>query len=465
MLASPSQEAPSTEAPTLRLLLTLAWPVILSRATQSVVGFTDAFMVAPLGEASLAATTTGSLDIFTVILFPMGTVFILQSFAAQLRGRGEVEAVRRYARYGLVIAALTGLVGLAVIPIVTPIIGSLGYEDAVATQMSEYIMVRLLSVGAAIGMEALGNWYGGLGNTRLPMIASIVTMVANVFLCYALIEPRFGLPGYGVIGSAVATTIATFIGFFVILGAYVSDIGFSLPKDSDVRMRSDELLRVLRFGAPNGVNWVLEFAAFAIFINVVVGGLGTTALAGLNVVMQVNSIAFMPALGLASAGAIMVGEHIGRGRPDDVPRIVRMTVATAGIWMFCVGLVNLVFPHEIVGLFAPHDTGGEDGLIAVGGSMLMLSVLWQLFDAAGITLGEALRATGDTTWCMVARLLLAWLVFMPLAFTAVLVLDGGTTGAMLSITAYLALLSFALGYRFLSGRWRSIDLVGTGDLV
>jgi MATE family multidrug resistance protein len=187
-------------APTLRVLLTLAWPVVLARATQSVIGFTDAYMVAPLGEAELAATTTGALDMFTVILFPLGMVFILQSFASQLRGRGELGAIRRYARYGLVIALAAGVVGLGLVPLVPRVIGLLGYEPAVAANMTEYVSVRLLSVGAAVGVEALGNWYGGLGNTRLPMMVSIVTMLANLLGNWLLISPRCGLPGYGVVG-------------------------------------------------------------------------------------------------------------------------------------------------------------------------------------------------------------------------------------------------------------------------
>ncbi len=450
-------------APTLRVLLTLAWPVVLARATQSVIGFTDAYMVAPLGEAELAATTTGALDMFTVILFPLGMVFILQSFASQLRGRGELGAIRRYARYGLVIALAAGVVGLGLVPLVPRVIGLLGYEPAVAASMTEYVGVRLFSVGAAVGVEALGNWYGGLGNTRLPMVVSILTMLANLLGNWLLISPRFGLPGYGVMGAAAASTIATFVGFTVMLVAFSRDVGFELPK-GDVRMRRDEFLRVVRFGAPNGVNWLLEFAAFALFVNVVVGALGTTPLAALNVVIQVNSIAFMPAFGLATAGAILVGEAIGGGRPDDVPRIVRLTLGSAATFMLALGLIYLAFPQAIMSLFA-HDPEGSAALVSVGASMLSMSVLWQLFDAVGITLGEALRAAGDTTWCMLARLFIAWGVFMPLAFAAVRVWDAGTTGAMLALCAYLAVLSLALSARFLSGRWRTIQLVGHDVVV
>ncbi len=443
--------------PTLRVLLALAWPVVLSRATQSVVGFTDALMVAPLGEKALAAATTGSLDSVAFFLLPMGTVFLIQSFAAQLRGRGELESIRRYAYYGLVLAAAAAAIALAAMPFVPGVFAGVGDDPEVGRLVGEYLEIRLLSVGAVVGAEALGNWYGGLGNTRMAMVASLVTMVANIALNYLLIEPRFGLPGYGVAGAAAASATASWVGFGVIALAFHRGVGHDAPR-GDARLRKKELLRVLRFGLPNGANWFLEFAAFALFVNVVVGELGTTALAAMNVVIQVSSVAFMPAFGLASAGAILVGEAIGRGARDDVPRIVRMTVATAAGFMLLVGTSYLVVPHEIVSLFATGEGGGE--LVAVGGSMLALAFFWQVFDAVGIALGEALRAAGDTAYCLVARLLIAWVVFVPLAFVSVWHLDGGTTAAMLSIAVYLVALSGVLTFRFMSGRWREIELVG-----
>src|SRR5690242_15242898 len=100
----------------LRTLLSLAWPIVIARATQAIIGFTDALMVAPLGEDTLAAVTTGALDVLTFVMLPMGTVFILQSFAAQLRGRGDMEGVRRFAIYGLVFAAFAGVTAAAAIP-------------------------------------------------------------------------------------------------------------------------------------------------------------------------------------------------------------------------------------------------------------------------------------------------------------------------------------------------------------
>jgi MATE family multidrug resistance protein len=285
------------------------------------------------------------------------------------------------------------------------------------------------------------------------MVAGVVAMVANVGLDLLLIEPRIGLPGYGVRGAAWASVVASWLGFAVIA------VHFARQRaPGPLGLRASELVRVVRFGLPNGISWFLEFSAFTLFVNAVVGYLGTTELAAFNIVIQVNSISFMPAFGLSSAGAILVGEAIGRRALDRVFPIVRMTGAVAGAWMASIGALYLMAPDALVGLFQPRGVPAG-ALMEVAARMLMLSALWQLFDAIGLTLSEALRAAGDTTWCMVARVVLAWFGFIPLGTYLVRWGGGGTLELMLTLLAYIVLLAAVFSLRFASGAWRRIELV------
>jgi multidrug resistance protein, MATE family len=83
---------------------------------------------------------------------------------------------------------------------------------------------------------------------------------------------------------------------------------------------------------------------FLFFTNVVVAGLGTSAVAAFMSVIQLSSAAFMPSFALASAGAILVGQAIGGGRKGEVPRIVRTTFLSAGGWQSLAGAVFLAVP-------------------------------------------------------------------------------------------------------------------------
>jgi MATE family multidrug resistance protein len=285
------------------------------------------------------------------------------------------------------------------------------------------------------------------------MQAGIVAMVANVGLDLLLIEPHFGLPGYGVAGAAWASVIATWIGFGVIAFRFARE-----RTDGPLVFKARELVRVIRFGIPNGVSWFLEFSAFTVFVNLVVGYLGTTELAAFNVILHVNSISFMPAFGIASAGAILVGEAIGARKLDLVWPIVRRTGAVAAVWMVSIGLFYLVAPEAVVGLFRARGVPSDE-LVATAARMLVLSAIWQFFDAAGLTLSEALRAAGDTAWCMGARIVLAWVAFIPAGVLLVRHGDGGTNVVMLTLAAYIMALAVVFSLRFASGAWKKIQLI------
>ena len=413
-------------------------------------------MTVPLGSDAMAATTTGSMNTFSIIILPMGIVFIVQSFAAQFHGQRDMLSARRYAWYGLILAAIAGVLALVGIPFLGSVLELFSYTDSVRSYMTGYLSIRMLAVFAIVSIEVLGNWYGGLGNTRLHMVAGLLAMVVNVFLNWVLIFGNLGAPALGVEGAAMASVIASWVAFFYLLCVFLRD---QRGRSSRGALLLGEFGRMLRFGLPNGMNWFLEFAAFAIFINLLVADLGTTVLAAMMVVININSVSFMPAFGLSSAGAILAGQAIGERKNKQVPGVVKLTAGITATWQGCVGLVYLFAPEMLMQWFSTDEQVGPQ-LVDVGATMLAMSAGWQLFDAVAMTVGEALRAAGDTAWILWARLALAWLVFVPAAWLSVVVFDGGYVAAMLCLIGYMALLSGLLSWRFRSGAWMRIDLTG-----
>ena len=452
--APPAAPAGRHGAP-LRALLALAWPIVISRSTQVVIGIADALMVAHLGAAELAATTTGAMNAFALFILPMGVVFVVASFSSQLTGARDPAGARRYGWYGLAVAAGAGAVSLGAIPAVPAALALAPYEPAVRGLMADYLAIRLLSAVAVVGTEALGNYYGGAGDTRPQMRASVAAMALNVSGNWLLIDGHLGAPALGVRGAAIASVLSSAIAFLGLFALFVRD-GRRAGGPSPLRAR--ELLRLLRFGIPSGFNWFFEFLAFMFFVNIVVAGLGTAALAAFMSVLQVNSFAFMPAFGLASAGAILAGQAIGAGRKDDVPRLAVLAFAVAGCWEVAAGLVYLTCPELILAPFA-RDAGAAAAFLDAGRRMLMVSAAWQIFDAAASTLGEILRAAGDTAFVLWLRIVIAWGIFAPGSWISVRTLGGGTGVTMLWLVIYLALLAAALLVRFRRGAWRRIALV------
>ena len=158
-----------------------------------------------------------------------------------------------------------------------------------------------------------------------------------------------------------------------------------------------------------------------------------------------------------------MGQAIGAKRHDDAPPIVRRTVAVAAAWQCLMGLLYLVFPRTLMSLFA-SDLEPSRKLVELGAVLLAVSAGWQLFDAVVGVMSEALRAAGDTVFCLWARVGIAWVLWLPAAYVAVHVLRGGPIAAILCMIAYLAALSLALTWRFAKGAWRTIDLMGVPEL-
>ncbi|MEZ4410022.1 MAG: MATE family efflux transporter [Polyangiales bacterium] len=448
-----SDAPPTWKFPSTRDLLSLAWPVILARAVQSIVGFADAAMVSPLGPDALAATGNGALNAYALFMLPLGVAFIVQSFAAQLHGQPDRARLRRYGGYGLGVAALAEVCALASIPAVPWLLSKADYTPSVRSLMASYLVVRLLGVGPAIGTEALSNWFGGQGNTRVGLASSVLVMALNIPLNQVLIHGALGAPAMGVKGAALASVIASCVGFaYTLLAFHLA--GRGVPRAG---WRWAEFRRVLRFGAPNGVNWFLEFAAFLFFIDVVFAGMGTAALAALMAVLQLNSIAFMPAFGLSSAGAIHVGQAIGAKALDDVPRLVRRTTALACAWMGVVGVGYALAPRVLLARFTTGTAAERAAFTEVAVPLLWVAVAWQLFDATAMVVGETLRAAGDTAWPMRVRIASAWLLFVP-ATVLTARAGGGPVIALAWTVPYMGAMAAAVVWRFRTGAWRTMEL-------
>jgi MATE family multidrug resistance protein len=426
-MTSSSSPVVLAKPPGLKSLLGLAWPVIISRASQVVVGLSDAVMVAHLGEAPLAATTTGAMNAFTLFIFPMGVVFIVSSYSSQLFGKGDAGGAVRYGLYGLLVALVTQVAAFASLPFIASAMGLFSYTPEVRELIAQYLRIRLLSAGAAVGIEALGNYYGGLGNTRLPMIISLFAMTLNVLGNWLLIDGHLGLPAMGVRGAALASTLSTLAAFAVMAALFARHA--RAHKGSLAELRWRELLRMMRFGVPSGLNWLLEFLAFS----------------------------FMPAFAVSSAGAFLAGQAIGAGCKDHVPSIARLTVKVTASWQGLVGVAYFLLPGL---LFAPFARGGPEShaLLVLGTRLLMLSATWQLFDAVATTMAEILRSAGDTAFTLWARVLLAWTVFVPGAYLTTRYLGWREPGAVAWLVTYLALLAVVLVRRFWRGAWRKIDI-------
>lgn len=442
---------PATVAGGAREVLVLAYPVVLTQMSMTAMGIVDSAMVGSLGATQLGAVGFGGIWIWTVACFFVGTTHAVQTFVAQREGAGALHECGAWAWQG--VWAVIPLGGLATALLwfgSDTAVRWLGSSEELQSLAAGYVSTRSLGLVGMLCATAFGSFFRGVGDTRTPLYATLVANAVNVALDYGLIFGAWGLPTLGVRGAGLATAVAEWTFGAVTLWAFLrpalrARFGTWRARPSRVDMR-----RLLRTGAPIGGQWWLEMISFAAFTTLV-ARMGDTSMAASQAFVALLSLSFMQAIGLSIAVSTLVGQYIGAGDPASAERSFRSGLRLAALLAGGIALLFTAIPDVLVSVFSD-----DPEVLRLGRPLMLVGALFQFFDAFGIVADGALRGAGDTRWPFVARLLLAWGVFVPLAWGVGVWLEGGLTWAWAAGGVHVLLLALVLVLRFRSGAWRQI---------
>ena len=223
---------------------------------------------------------------------------------------------------------------------------------------------------------------------------------------------------------------------------------------------------------PTGLHFLADVAAFTLFL-LLVGRLGADGLAATSLAFNLNSLCFLPAVGLGSAASILVGHRVGEGRAGLAVRTAWLAAAVGGAGMLASGLLFWFFPGPLVELYVGDGGSFTDDELAalrsVAPVLLKFVAAYGLFDVLAVVLGGAVRGAGDTTFPLVWTLVCAWGLMV--APTAAVVWWGPLTGGTLPerqgvvaawgcAAAYIAVCGAGIAARFAGGRWQSMTVLG-----
>jgi MATE family multidrug resistance protein len=181
--------------------------------------------------------------------------------------------------------------------------------------------------------------------------------------------------------------------------------------------------------------------------------LGTVPLAANEVALSIMSFGFMPAFAFGSTATILVGQEIGRGRPLEARREGTHTAILGTIFLILLGTVELIWAHQIAGLYTKDTAVAE-----LAAFLIEVSAYLQIFDGLYNFYAGGLRGIGDTSFLMKASLTLSWLMFVPLTYVFVNVLHWGSMGAWLALYAFLTALGLAVMFRYYRTDFHEVKL-------
>ena len=418
----------------------LAVPVVVAELGWIAMGLVDIAMVGRLGPEAIGAVGVGSVLFFAVVVFGIGVLLGLDPLVAQAYGAGRLDECHRWLFHGVGLGLMLAVpLTLATAAVIATLDGW-GLDPGVQRLTEPYFSKILWSILPLLLYTAFRRYLQALGVVAPIMAALVSANLINVLTNWLLIFGNLGAPRLGVDGAAWATCASrVYLALFLLLAILRHDhrhrTGLWLvPR----RLELHRLRRLVGLGLPAAIQVSLEVGVFAV-VTALAGRLAPATLAAHQIVLNVASVTFMVPLGVGSAGAVRVGQAVGRLDARGAQYAGWAALALGGGFMSCAAVVFVLAPYAILGLFTTDPT-----VIRVGVSLLLVAAVFQLFDGLqGVATG-VLRGFGDTRTPMLWNLAGHWLVGLPVGYVLCFVWGWGVIGLWVGLSAGLILVGVAL---------------------
>ena len=431
----------------------LAYPVVLTQLSQTLMFAVDAAMVGRLGATELGGVGFGGIWIWTLLCFFMGAVSGVQTFVSQEDGALRASAAGRWVWQAMAGVLPMQLAAVAIFLWVLPAwLAWLAPSPELQAQCLAYVHGRAFGMPALLGCMTLAAFFRGIGDTRTPLYVTLADNVVNAVLAYGLIFGHFGLPRWGTFGAGVATSVADWVYLVSISAFFLRPALARRFATRDARIEWAQVRRYLRTSLPIGGQWVLDMSAFALFATLV-ARMGDVSMAANQALLNLLSFTFMLAYGISISCSTLVGRYVGAGDFGAAERSYRTSLGLALALAAVVALSFVAIPGPLFRIFTD-----DPGVLALGGPLLLLAAAFQLLDALGIVAGGALRGAGDTRWPFLVQTALAWVLRLPLAWLFAVTWGGGVVGAWYAEFAFICALAAALMWRFSKGAWKVVQI-------
>ncbi len=436
-----------------RQLLSLAYPVMITMISQTLMGLMDTIMVGRLGTSQLGAVGLGGTIIWTFFSFFNGLISSANTFIAQDYGAKEYNKIGKILWHYIYISLISYIVLMVFAPFSRYLLKIIGSSTNVENYGTTYMRVMIYSGIGTFFNFSIAGFFRGIGNTKTPMFIGITSNIINITGNYLLIFGKFGFPRLEVLGAALATMFSIFVSTILYFIIFLSN-KYNSIYNTRAFYKLDVVLmkRLLRVGLPMGVQFLLDNASFSLF-TAFIARMGDTQLAASNAAISLMSTSFMPLIGISIATTTLVGQFIGAKEINHARKSGYTSIKVGIIYTMIIALNFFLIPDKLMAIISK-----DPEVIRLGSKILILAGIFQLSDGFGICANGALRGAGDTRFTMVIGLTYAWLIFVPLSYVLGHTLNFGVVGAWAGAAFYIILYGITIFIRFYKGKWESIKI-------
>ena len=442
-----------------REVLILALPLVISTSSWTLMLFIDRMFLLWHSPDALAAALPAGLLNFTVISFFLGIAAYVNTFVAQYHGAKRPERIGIAVWQGVAVGVIAIPITLLTIPLAPKLFEYANHGPAIMELEVSYYQILCYGAAGMVFSAALSAFFTGRGRTSTVMMVDCSAALLNIVLDYAWIFGNFGFAAQGIEGAGWATVIANWCraGFYLALMLRATN-RLEFGTLSGCRFEPKLFRRLLSYGFPSGMQYVLEVGAFTAFL-MLVGRLGPLELTATNLAFNLNSLAFLPLLGFGIATTTLVGQRLGENRPDLAARATWTTYILASGYMSILAALYVLAPDLL--LFAhgakadPAEFARVRDLTVV---LLRFVAAFGLLDTMNVIFVSAIKGAGDTRFVLWITCGMAAMPVVP-TWIGMAYFDLGLYWSWCVVTVWVWALGAAYLGRFLQGKWRTMRVI------
>lgn len=438
-----------------RAALALGIPLIGSHIAQFSITITDTIMLGWYGIEELAAVTLAGSFWFLLFIIGSGFAFAVSPMVASAQSSGKVTQIRRITRMGMWISMIYGAAMFPLLYWSAPLLRAIGQDPHISELAQAYLRIAYWGMFPALMVMVLKNYLSGLERAGIVLWITIITLIANGFLNYALIFGNWGAPELGVKGAAIASVLVQIIGFLVL----VIYIHKKLPEHAMFQRfwHSDReaIAEVFRMGWPIGITLLAESGLFSASA-VMVGWIGTSELAAHGIALDIAALSFMVHVGLSNAATVRAGQAYGIKDERNLKKGALVIIAMSVCVSVLVVILFLGIPETLVGLFLSPDDPNRAVIIPIGVSLLAVAALFQFADGAQVNALGLLRGVHDTKIPMIIAAIAYWPLGLSAGYILGFVYGFGAVGVWAGLVVGLAVAAAFMMLRF----WTKSSRIG-----
>jgi multidrug resistance protein, MATE family len=422
----------------IRPIISLAIPLVAGLTTSTIMGLVDTLMLGTYGEAILGAVslTSSVLLIFYAGLYGfVGPVGIL---IGQAFGAGNANKIAAIIQHGLIIAFAAGAASAAtMLGILLFVLPHTGQPADVMAVLSPYWIAMGFSLLPYCLSLVYKQFYDSIDRPWVGFVLTLLPVTSNVFFNWLLISGNLGFPALGILGAGIGSLLASTLGVVGMMLFYRFS-SMTTAYRTGTPWTLNAFREQLREGLPMSLQYLMEGGAVAV-AGILIGWLGTTALAANQIVYSVTSTLYMLPLGMAGAVSIRVSQAAGGGENGRIRTISYAALGIVTAWTALFTVTLLVAGEPIADFFVD-----EIPVIQVAAATFITVGLMQVFDGLqSVSLG-ALRGVLDNRWPTRISLIGYWLIALPLGFVFGALLGYGPAGFWGGFGVGLAFAAFML---------------------